>query len=123
MADMRAWQERLDREFPDGAIASWVEDPIPDSPAAIFSIPRIIVVGMNGDFPIITMPTAPADGKVLDNMVVTSWNEYATQPHLIVIANLLNDSLPLRLCAAVTPQMAKLMAPLRKEYMTPGLYP
>jgi hypothetical protein len=112
------WQRKLDTEFPDGAIASWAGQP-PDQQPIVYSVPRITVIGMNGQWPVLDMPAAGSD-KVLDGLRVVGWHIALTEPHLIVIASLDGEDADhehLRLCAAVSPQMKNLMAPLRAYYI------
>jgi hypothetical protein len=46
-----AWQRRIDREFPDGAVCSW-ELPADQTPV-IYVTPRIVVVDMAGLDPVV----------------------------------------------------------------------
>jgi hypothetical protein len=63
------WQHRLDRLFPNGAIASWNED----SPqATIYLIPRIYVVEVQGDKPVVWMSAFAGSDKTLGPWLVTN---------------------------------------------------
>jgi hypothetical protein len=66
-----AWQRRIDREFPDGAVCSW-ELPADQTPV-IYVTPRIVVVDMAGLDPVVTI-TPLDNSRVLGPARVASYS-------------------------------------------------
>lgn len=71
------WQHRLDRLFPDGAIASWEDG---RQRAVIYLIPRIYVVGVRGDKPVVWMSAFAGSDKSLGPWLVDSVKPLKAHP-------------------------------------------
>lgn len=106
------WQALLDREFPDGIIATWAGDE--DSP--VYQIPRATVTGTSGLDPQVWLPDwGPAD-KTLGPLRILHFS--VTQRNPCVVASVVPDNAPkMEWSSGVSPLLAKRMAPMRQLYV------
>lgn len=116
MADLKAqWQARLDREFPQGAVGSWVRPPNPASHPAIYNIPYIEVLAMAGLDPVLIMTVYGTGSKILGPWRVISYETLAEEPFTARRLTFAGTRDRLVLVDAVGDQMAAMMAQDRAE--------
>jgi hypothetical protein len=97
-------QRRLDAEYPQGAVCVW--DGQEDSP--VYQIPRIDVIGMHGDDPIVRLPVHGPD-KVLGPARMMEYN--ITQRSPVTEARVQLAGMPaMRWSSGVGPILARAMA-------------
>lgn len=104
---IRLHQQTIDTDFPHGAVASWVNRD------TVYNISWIQVTGMSGLDPIVTLYVFGAD-RVLEDMVVTSWETVQESP-LIIKATFAGEDSPMRFVADVPQRLAVLMDAARQQ--------
>lgn len=98
------WQHRLDRLFPHGAIASWDGHP----QATIYLIPRIYVVAVQGDKPVVWMSAFAGSDKSLGPWLVTAVRPLKSSPFVASVA-FEGHSREMRLSAGMDDRLATVM--------------
>lgn len=107
---IRLHQEAIDRDFPHGAVASWLPE---TDTSTVYAIAWIQVTGMSGLDPVLKLYIDGAD-RILDDMVATAWVTRQEKP-LIIEATFENVTAHMQLAADVPERMAVLMDLAREQ--------
>lgn len=105
--EVERWQQAVDRQFPHGAVASWV------GRDTVYDISWIQVTGLSGLDPILKLYVFGAD-RVLDDMVCLSWVVQQESP-LIIEATFAGEDSAMRFAADVPDRLAVLMDAARAQ--------
>lgn len=115
------WQARLDRDFPRGAIAAWSGL---TPPPASYQIPRILVLRVVNDHPVVLLPVLTGSDKVLGPWQVSAYevnHGVVTGPlagtQRVVRVTFEEDSRTMTWNPRVTDRLARVMAPERAAFM------
>ena len=103
------FQAKFDKEFPEGAVASWIEPPDAALRPVIYNIPLVEVTAMAGLDPVITLVVYGTGSKVLGPWRVTNY-EIISEGPLTARVTFDNVDAPLMLVGAVGDHMALMMA-------------
>jgi hypothetical protein len=103
------WQQRFDREFAHGAIASWQ-----GRRGTTYLVPRILVTGQHGLDPEIFLPVFAGSDKTLGPFRVLSVQPAQASPHAVRVL-LDNVKEQLLLNAGVSQEAARAMAADRQR--------
>jgi hypothetical protein len=104
------YQQKFDREFPAGAVASWQ-----DTSTTTYLIPRVLVTGQHGLDPEIWLPVFAGSDKTLGPFRVLSIQQVQRVPHMVAVT-LDNVESPLLLNAGVSPEVMQAMAADRQRF-------
>lgn len=109
------WQEKLDGEFPRGALCSW--DYGRGGQAVVYQVPRIVVASESGGYPVVLLPVP---GRLLGPWTVTSYERDSRGPGLRRVTF---DGIeaPMTWSPRVPPQLARLMAAERSRLFREGI--
>jgi hypothetical protein len=105
------YQAKLDREFPQGAVASWEDR----GNTATYLIPRVLVTGQQGLDPEIWLPAFAGSTKTLGPFRVLSYQPVQSHPYAVRVT-LDNVDRPLLLNAGVSEEAARAMAGDRQRF-------
>ena len=105
------WQKRFDAWFPDGAIASWQEEPGPGHPI-IYAVPWVEVVAADGTDPVLLLRPY-GTYRVVGPYKMTDYDVLRTKPHVLVLATVTGAPRPLLLAAGMDDRRKRQMAPER----------
>lgn len=109
MTDLQQqWQDRFDKAFAHGAVASWTDDT-----HLTYLIPYITVTSMAGLDPVIELPVFSGSDKVLGPLHVTSYR----RDDGITLLTFRDSRKIMRLSARVPAEAAKAMALDRERFI------
>lgn len=104
------WQEKIDREFPNGMVAAFVPG------TGNYLIPRVTVVRMAGLDPVVWFPVFSESVKTFGPVQVLSYEQIRSSPHRAVKVKFDNME-TMVWSAAVSPEVARTMAGDRARYI------
>lgn len=107
------WQQRFDAWFPDGAVASWMEEPGPWHPL-IYAVPWMEVVAVDDGDPVLLMrPYGTA--RVVGPYPMTAHEVLRTKPHLLLAATVVGDDRRMLLSAGMDERRKVQIRPERAD--------
>lgn len=109
------WQQRLDREFPRGAVAAWLH---PVTPGVSYQIPRILVLRVTGGQPVVLLPVLAGADKVLGPWQMETYERSGprTGPRQVQV-KFKEDGRSMTWSPRVSDRLARVMAPERQAFI------
>lgn len=111
-----SWQDRLDREFPRGALCSW--DYGRGGHRVVYKVPRIVVTGEDGGYPVVALPSDT--GRLLGPWQVASYDDDGHGPGLKRVT-FERITEPMTWSPAVPDRLAHMMKTERDRLLREGL--
>lgn len=103
------WQQRFDKDFPDGLVASWVGAP----PEHSYHFARVEVVAMHGLNPVVFMDDPEWQKNVTG--AVSSYSEVQHTPHLLASVTFEDTRRQMLWNAGLSQLEKSTLAPLRRD--------